>query len=158
MGRESAHGVKGDRIAGDAVVILAPRVRPRDRQLDLLVAGGHAHFMSEPADAIGRNARDALGPFGRVVGQPVDEQLKSGLYRRAILQPILTEKPRVGAVTVRDHRTLFVTVPPQLVLRIEATLLFRNLGTHEQAVLVARLVHVDQLRGVRVAHQELAIE
>ena len=98
MRRQTAHGMKGHRIAGDAVVFLAPRVGPCDRQFDLLVACRDAHFIGEAADGLDRNAGDLARPFRGVIFYPLLQQLESGLDRRAVGQLEFAEQEWIGSL------------------------------------------------------------
>jgi hypothetical protein len=155
--RQAAHRVEGHRIAADGVVLATPGVGPGDGQLDALVARGDAHLVRQPADGLGRYAGDARGPLGRVVLDPLLQQLEGGLDRRAVGQPELAQQERVGSGRMAEHRLATQAVPPQLVLRVVAGLFLRHLGAHEHAELVARRVLVDQLAAVGVAGDELAV-
>ncbi len=154
---EPAHGMEGDGVAGDGIVLLAPAVGPRDGQLDLLVARGDAHLVGEPADGLRRDARDAGGPVRRVVTHALLEELEGGAHLGAIVQAEASEQERIRALGVRHHGLARVAVPPELVLGVEAALLLRDLRAHEHAELVVRLVQVHQLPRIRVAHEELAV-
>ena len=57
MRGEPAHRVERHRIAGDGLVLAAPRVGPRDRQLDLRVARGDAQLLREAVDRRRRDCR-----------------------------------------------------------------------------------------------------
>ncbi len=61
---QTAHGVESHRVAGHRLVIVAPGVGPGDRQLDLLVARGDAHFVRQALDGCHRDTGDLRGPFG----------------------------------------------------------------------------------------------
>ena len=157
MRRQTAHRMEGHRIAGDAVVFLAPRVGPGDRQFDLLVARRDAHLVGETADGLDRNAGDLARPFRGVILYPFLQQLESGLDRRAVGQLEFAEQEWIGSLAVRDDRLIGIAIPPQLVLRVVTALLFRHLGAHEHAEFVMLVVEIHQLAGVGVAHQKIAV-
>jgi hypothetical protein len=75
----ASHGRPPAALGG--LVPLAPRIGPRDRQLEGLVQRGLAHLARQLADALGRDAGDVLGPFGRGVGNAVAQQLERGATR-----------------------------------------------------------------------------
>ncbi len=154
---ESAHRVERDRVAGHRVVLVAPGVGPRDRQLDFLVARGHAHLVREAADRLGRDARNLRGPLGCVVLDAILQQLERGLHRRAVLEREFADERRVGARCVRDHGLVGVPVPPEFVLRVVARFFVGDFGANEHAELVFVRVQVHQLAGVRVLDDEVAV-
>ena len=157
MGGQAAHGVEGDRVAGHRLVLLAPGIGPGNRQLDLVVARRHAHFLGQAADGRGGNAGDVRRPLGRVRLDALFQQLEGGRHGRAVGQGEAAEQVGIGVLAVGEHRLAADAVPPQLVLGLDAALHFRHLVAHEHAVLVALLVQVHQLPGIGVAHQEVPV-
>ncbi len=154
---QAAHRMEGHRVAGDGVVLLAPAVGPGDRQLDLLVARGHAHLVRQAPDGLGRDAGDALGPFGRVLAHALGQQLERRLDLAPVVEREAAAQLRVDAFAVRGHGLAGLAVPPQLVLRIGRVDLGAGRVLDMQAEVVAGLVGVDQLAGIGVAHQEVAV-
>ena len=132
---QSAHGMKRHRVTRNSLVVLAPDIGPGDRQFDLLVAGGHAHFVGQPPDGGGRDTGDPFRPLRGVILDALDQQLERRLHRCAVGQFEFTQQARIDVGRMGDDRLLLVAVPPQFVLGIEAALFLRNLGTDEHAVL-----------------------
>ncbi len=157
VGRQTAHGVEGHRVAGDGLVLVAPGVGPGDGQLDLLVAGGDAHFVGQPANGCRRNAGNIPRPLGGVLLHPLLEQLEGGLNRRAVREAEVAQQVGIGTGRMGGDGLVQLAVPPQFVLRIEAALLGRHFEAHEHAVLRALFVEVHQLGGVGVLDQEFAV-
>ena len=157
MGSEPAHGVKRHWIAGHGLMLVAPAVGPGDRQFDLLVARGDAHFVRESPDGGRRYARDALGPLWRVSAQPVGEQLKSRLHAGAVGQREIAEQVRVRVGRVRDHRAIRMPVPPELILcvqRIDRVGVFVH---GEQSESRGLRIDDHQLTAIGVARDEVAV-
>jgi hypothetical protein len=155
--RQPAHRVKGHRVAGDRLVLVAPGVRPGDGQFDLLVPRGDAHFMGQAVDRIGGDTGDAGSPLRRVFLQALGEQLERRADGRAVLQRETAEQVGIGCGRMGQDRFVALAVPPQLVLRVETTLFYRDVAAHEQAVIGRTLVPVHQFGRIRVLHQELAV-
>ena len=153
---EATHRMECDRAAADRLVLPAPDVGPLDRQLDLLVARGDTHLVREAFDRLDRDAGDAGGPRGRVFLDALLEHLERGLDRPAG-DLVAAKQERVTALAAHVNRAIGLAVPPQFVLRIEAALLDRLVGADEHAVVGRRLAEIDQLGGIRVMHQELAV-
>ena len=145
MGGQTAHSVEGDRISGHAVVLLAPTVGPRDRQLNLLVACGDAHLMCQATNRLGRDAGNARCPFGGVFVHPLLQKLKCRLDQSTVRQRKLTQQERVAALGVRHHSPVARPIPPKFVLRIKAAFFLWHFGAHKHAKFVVHVVHVDQL-------------
>ena len=61
--RETAHGMKGDRVAGHGAVFVFPHIGPGNGEFDLLVARGHPHLIGQTADGLCRNTGNAGSPF-----------------------------------------------------------------------------------------------
>ncbi len=159
MGGQTAHGMESHGTSGDGVVILSPAIGPRDRQLDLLVARHHAHFMGDAADGRGVDAGDLRRPLRRVVLEPLLQQLEGRRHLVTVGQGEVSEQVRIGALAVRNHLPIGVAVPPVLVLRIEAARLkLEACIPDEKAEVAGVLVDADQFAGVGVAHQKLAVE
>ena len=135
----------------------APRVGPGYRQLNFFVARGNAHFVRQPANGIGRDAGDTLGPFGRVLLDALLEQLESRLDRRAVIEFEAAHHARIAVVTVRRHRLLQVTIPPQLVFRFDTGFFDLHVASQKQAVFVAVGIDVDQVGGIGITRQEFAV-
>ncbi len=157
MRGQPAHCMKGHRIALDRVMPLAPAVGPGDRQLDLLVARGDAHLVRQAADRAGRDAGDAVGPFGGVRLDAILQQLEGRHRGRAVGKLEVAEQSRVGAFGVIGDGGVAKPVPPEEVGRPQrvADVGLRLAQHHAEVVAVAVLVH--QLAGVGVARQELAV-
>ncbi len=132
-----------------------------DRQLEGLVARRLAHLLGEPADRIGRNAGDLRGPLGRAVPHALHDRLERGLHGLAVGHAVFAQQLRLGARGVAQHLALRGAVPPHLVLRVERVrlpLVVDVLGIqHGKAVARARRVHVEQVAGVGVAREEVAV-
>ena len=161
MRGEPAHRVERHRIAGDGLVLPAPRVRPRDRQFDLRVPRGDTQFLREAVNRGRRHSGDFGRPFGRVVCDPIDQELMHRLHRAPVGQDELAVQRRIGAFGVRRHGSIRDTVPPQRIAIVfrGPVRVGRELGAaHEEAEIVGAFVEVDELPGVGEAREKCAIE
>ena len=73
MRGQSPHCVKGHGVSGYRLVGISPSILPLNRQLNLLIPSGDAHFINEPIDGSGGNAGNVFRPFRGVVFQPIQE-------------------------------------------------------------------------------------
>ncbi len=157
MRGKTAHRVECDRVAGNRFVLAAPGIGPGNRQLDLLITRGNPHFVRQTPDRSCSDTGYSLGPFRRVLFDALLEQLKRGFDAAAVVECELSHQARIGAGTVRVHRALQVTVPPELVFRLDAGFFDHLVRAHEQAAFVSLRFGVDQIRRVRVLEQEIPI-
>ena len=157
VGGHAAHGMEGDRIAGDGGVLVVPAVGPGDRQFDLLIARGHAHLVRQAADGRGRDAGDGRRPLRRAVLHPLLEELEAGLDRGAVLQGVAAHQARVGARGVGAARRLASRSHQSLFSRVDAPSSTSASTAMEEPVVVARRVVDHQFRGVAVLDQEVPV-
>jgi len=157
MRGKSPHGVKSDGVPRDAFVLRAPRVRPRNRQRDLVVARRLRHLAREAADRIRCYPCDLLRPFGRRFLEALPQQREGRGNRRAVGQHIASVERGLRAGRVMLHCLAGLLVPPQVVLREERIALGERGILHEQAERVALRSHVQQFARVGVALDELVV-
>jgi hypothetical protein len=152
---ESAHRVKRNGIPGDGLVLHAPAIGPRNRQLDLLVARRDAHLVREPAYRRGGYARDVGGPLRRVLLHAIDEKLESRLHRLAVGHPELACERGIAAVAVVHDGRVALAIPPHFVV-VEIGIAVQGSFTaaDRKTVRVARWIDVDQVTRVGIAREE----
>ncbi|KGD38802.1 hypothetical protein DO70_6472 [Burkholderia pseudomallei] len=157
MRGEPAHRMECNRVAGDGIVRLAPRVGPADRQRDLVIARDVRHLMREPADRRGRNARDSLRPLRRAFGHALAQQRERGRDGRAVVERVAAVERGRCAARVMRNRPAAAEIPPQVILRKQRIALGARRIAHEEAERVGFGAHVQQLGRVRVARDEVAV-
>ena len=138
-------------------MFVVPHIPPGDRQLDLLIAGGHPHLVRQAANRLCRDMGDALRPLRRVLFDTLFQKLKRWRYPGAVIQGIFTQDDRVCPRGVRADGADF-TIPPELVLGIEATLLHMHLEAVKQTKVITLGIIDHQFGGIAVLNQELTIE
>ncbi len=154
---QSAHRMKGHRIAGDRVVRFAPGVGPWDRQRDPVVAAGLDHFAREAANRVRRDPGDLSGPLGRAIGHAFAQQRERRRDRRAVSERIAAVQRGRHALCMVRHGTRGGGVPPEMILRKQRIADWPLRVTHEQAEVFAGFVEVDQFRRIRIALHELVV-
>lgn len=133
-----------------------PDVGPLDRQLDLLIARRDTHLVRQALDGLDRDAGDAGRPLRGVLGDPLLEHLERGFYRPAV-DFVAAQQVGVTALAPHVDRAVCLTIPPKLVLGVEASLFDRLVGADEHAEIVRRRVEVHQFGRVGVIDQEVAV-
>ena len=158
MRGKSAHGMERDRVAGRRWMMIAPRIGPRNRQLDGL-PGDRPELDRELSDSHCRNAGDRRRPFGGAISHAIGKQSECWTHALAV-QHVRAVQCRLATRHAADmaiDRAPDRGVPPELVVRIVRIDRIAFRIHHEQSVIGTALVLIHELRTVGVARDEIVI-
>ena len=154
---QAAHRMKCHRIAFDAFVLYAPDIGPSNRQLNALVTGGDAQFVSQTANRCSRNPRDVLRPFRCAVSNSLLQQLKGWLRFRAIGHLKFTKQRGIGVWRMVCNGLARMAIPPEEIMWAQRIANVPFWIAQHHAKLIALLILADQLPRIGVARHKLTV-